>query len=96
MIDLGGHRYADNKACIVCRHVLDGAPVLAFAHDADGDLHFTCGGEDHRDEDWLVVGLDHIDLTAHGLDTAPLLNAGTEAVRSSIYALWEAIELRER
>lgn len=92
MIDLAGYSYATNKACIVCRDVLDGAPVLAFAHDAGGDLHFACSREDHNGSDWLVVGLEHIDLAAHGLDRLPTMHAGSEASRRSINAPWETAE----
>jgi hypothetical protein len=40
MIDLAGYSFDDHKACIVYRHVLDGLPVLGFAHDGEGDLPF--------------------------------------------------------
>ncbi len=61
MISLAGHAFDPHKACFMCQHVFDGAPVLAFAHDEDGDLQVACGAESHTGEDWRGVGVAHLD-----------------------------------
>lgn len=83
MIDLAGYSYDDHKACIICRHVAEGYPVLAFAHDEDGDLHFTCGGSEHVESDWQVVGLSHLLEHVRSMKNLPVVDAGFCAERMS-------------
>jgi hypothetical protein len=93
MIDLAGYSLTPDKACIVCGHVMDGAPVLAVAHDDDGDLQFACGEEAHTTADWHVVGLEHIDLRQLGLGDMPIVDAGFAALREDLGSTWEIVSV---
>lgn len=53
--------YQLNTACFICKHVMDGVPILGMAHDHEGDLQLVCGREGHKPDDWHVVGVGHID-----------------------------------
>jgi len=88
MIDLAGYSYDDHKACIICRHVADGYPVLGFGHDEDGDLHFTCGGDGHEESDWQVVGLSHLLEQVRSMTEMPIVHAGFCAERKSPSSTW--------
>jgi len=88
MIDLAGYTYDEHKACFICRHITDGYPVLAFAHDEDGDLHFTCGGQEHEEIDWLIIGLSHLLEQVRSMDLPPVIDAGFCAERDSPGATW--------
>ncbi|RZI60298.1 MAG: hypothetical protein EOP14_01785 [Pseudomonas sp.] len=93
MIHLAGYSFDPNKACIVCRHVISGAPVIAVAHDDDGDLQFVCGEEAHATEDWHLVCLEHLDLNKLGLGDMPTLEPGFAAERDFIDANWEVVSV---
>lgn len=88
MIDLAGYTYDDHKACIVCRHVIDGLPVLGFAHDEDGDLHFTCGSHRHLEDDWQAVGLSHLLENVRSMNGVPVVHVGYCAERTSAGGAW--------
>jgi hypothetical protein len=89
MINLGGYSYDDHKGCLTCQHVLDGSPILAVAHDKDGDLHFGCGAEGHSEDDWHVVGLSHLAGRLGDTDAFPLLPPERVASRSSDRDAWQ-------
>lgn len=93
MIDLAGYSFTPDKACIVCGHVMDGAPVLAVAHDDEGDLQFACGEEAHIAADWHLVGLEHIDLQTLGLRDMPTVDAGFAALRRDPGSPWEIVSV---
>jgi hypothetical protein len=95
MIELAGYTFDDHKACIVCRHVCEAFPVLAFAHDRDGDIHFTCGAVGHEADDWNVIGLSHLLDQVRSMGNMPLVEAGFEATRSHPGAGWELAPLSE-
>ncbi len=88
MINLGGYSYDDHKGCLTCQHVLDGLPILAVAHDEDGDLHFTCGADGHSEDDWHAVGLSHLAGGLGDTHAFPLLPLGKVASRSSDDGAW--------
>jgi hypothetical protein len=88
MVSLAGYTYEPDKACFVCQHVFDGAAVLGFAQDEDGDLQVTCGGEAHTGEDWRVVGLGHLDLNRLHLASMPTVDPGYAAERESVDGAW--------
>jgi hypothetical protein len=55
-VSFAGCTFAADKGCFTCQHFVDGAPVLLFTHEADGDLQFMCGasGQDFdKDCRWL-------------------------------------------
>lgn len=60
IVALAGYDFADNKASIICKHAMEDAPVLAFFHDHDGDIHFSCGADGHFENDWVVVDLEDV------------------------------------
>jgi hypothetical protein len=93
MINLAGYSFDPNKACIVCAHVISGAPVFALAHDDDGDLQFACGEEAHTGVDWHLVCLEHLDLNGLGLAEVPTLEPGFAAERDDIDAAWEVVSV---
>jgi hypothetical protein len=93
MIALAGHTYEDNTACIICRHVMDGAPVLQFVFDIDGEVQFLCGAARHDKRDARVVGLDEVDHRQNGLDSLPDMPLGTQASRMSTKGRWEVTPL---
>ena len=88
MIDLAGYTYDDHKASFICRHVADGHPVLGFAHDEDGDLHFTCGDYKHEESDWRVVGLVHLSELFLSMNGLPVVHAGFCVERNIDSAEW--------
>ncbi|WP_076068161.1 hypothetical protein [Sphingomonas montana] len=88
MITLASYGFEPDKACIVCRHVIDGAPILVFVHDDDGDLQFACGGEAHSVDDWHAICLDHVDLAEHRLNRLPAVHAGHVAIREEAGGDW--------
>ncbi len=82
------------EPAIVCRHVLEGAPILFAARDEPGDAaagcewHFRCGVALHGAEDGRVLELDEIvrrDPTAVEIVLHPL---GTTLERSGVDARW--------
>jgi hypothetical protein len=93
MIDLAGYSFDSNKACIVCGHVIDGTPVLAVAHDDDGDLQFACGHKAHTAADWHLVGLEHLDLNELGLGGILTLDPGFAALRDDTDAAWQVVPI---
>ncbi|HEX9052080.1 MAG TPA: DUF4262 domain-containing protein [Anaeromyxobacter sp.] len=81
------------EPAIVCRHVLEGAPILFAARDEPGEAsacewHFRCGVALHRAEDGRVLELDEVvrrDPTAIEIVLHPL---GTTLERSGADARW--------
>ncbi len=81
------------EPAIVCRHVLEGAPILFAARDEPGasagcEWHFRCGVTLHRAEDGRVLELDEIvrrDPSAVEIVLHPL---GTTLERSGTDARW--------
>ncbi len=93
MIDFAGYSFAPDKACIVCGHVIDGMPILAVAHDDDGDLQFACGEEAHDTKDWHLIGLEHIDFDDLGPGEMPTVDAGFAALRDGPGSTWEIVPI---
>ena len=46
-ISLAGYTFDADSGCFTCIHVMEGAPVLLFLHESNGDLQFMCGADDH-------------------------------------------------
>lgn len=93
MVDLAGYSFPPDKACIVCGHVMGGLPVLAVAHDDDGDLQFACGEEAHVVDDWHIIGLEHIDCEKEGLADLPAVHPGYAALRNDVQAQWHVVRI---
>jgi len=94
MVTLAGYSYVPNKACLVCQHVFDGAPVMGFAHDEDGDLQIACGAESHSGDDWHVVGVGHLDLDSLQLWSLPTVDMGYAAEREDVTGEWVLVSLK--
>lgn len=88
MIDLAGYSFDDHKASIICRHIADGHPALGFAHDEDGDLHFTCGDFEHEASDWHVIGLSHLLEQVLAMKGLPVVHPGFCVERTNVSAEW--------
>jgi hypothetical protein len=88
VIDFAGYSYAENKATIVCSHVLDGTPVLVFVHDSDGDIQFMCGVSGHGVDDAFVVELSHLLEHIRSMSDIPVVEPGFMAERSEPGAPW--------
>lgn len=93
MIDLAGYSFPPHKACIVCRHIMDGSPILAVAHDEDGDLQFTCGEDAHVADDWHAIGLEHLDCGEEGLANLPAVHPGYAALRNDVQSQWQVVPI---
>ena len=82
-----------NLATYICSHVFEKSrPILLVIHE-DNDWIFCCGGEDHSEKDWKVVGVGHLisrDSTLH--ECADLAN-GFEAERSGVDKDWIRMEI---
>ena len=87
-IAMAGYNFADNKASLICRHSLDGAPVLAFFHDDDGDIHFSCGADGHSEADWMAVDLEDVVERSSDLLSLPTVRMGEVAERSAQNQPW--------
>jgi hypothetical protein len=81
------------EPAIVCRHVLEGAPILFAARDEAGEAsgcewHFRCGVALHHADDGRVLELDEVvrrDPSAIEIVLHPL---GTTLERSGVDARW--------
>jgi hypothetical protein len=58
------------------------------AHETDGDWQFMCGGTDHDEDDCYHVHLHHILDADPALHDLADLQAGCEAERPSVGAMW--------
>jgi len=88
-VSFAGYTFASDKGCFACSHVMEGAPVLLFAHEADGDLQFLCGASGHDFEKecrWLHTA--HVLERQPGLLTLPTVDMGFEAERTTVSAPW--------
>lgn len=90
-IDLAGYDLAHHKAASVCRHVMDGYPVLAFLHEDDGDIQFSCGASEHSLDDWLVMGVEHVVDRHPDLRSLPTVRMGEIAERDAAASPWVVV-----
>lgn len=60
--DVFAFREDRHTGVFVCKRVVDGAPILYVARDADGDWQFLCGGqhEDGGEDSGLLICLEHL------------------------------------
>ncbi|EIZ77701.1 hypothetical protein WSK_3711 [Novosphingobium sp. Rr 2-17] len=88
-ISFAGYTFNADKGCFTCKHVLDGAPVLLFVHDPDGDLQFLCGASDHDfSEQCKLLHAAHLLDWQPDLLRLPTVNLGFEAERSDKNSPW--------
>ena len=95
MIDFAGYSFQSNKASIVCRHVLNGHPVLLYAHDGDGDIQFYCGEGSHSMSDALVLGLAEINDHLQSMRDIPVVDPGHCAERAHVGGPWTIREMAD-
>ncbi len=81
------------EPAIVCRHVLEGAPILVAARDESGDAsgcewHFRCGHALHQAEDGRVLDLDEIVRRDPSAVEIVLHPRGTSLDRNGADARW--------
>ena len=94
MLTIAGDDYPENRACIVCRHVLAGDAIQLVAR-GDGDLQLLCGG-DHETSDGRVVVRGEVDFHGHGLaGLMSVLRPGMQAVRCGAGAEWRISSYEE-
>jgi hypothetical protein len=88
-ISFAGYTFAADKACFTCQHVMDGAPVLLFTHEPDGDLQFLCGATGHDfDTQCRLLHTRHVLEWQPDLLALPTVEAGFEAQRTNVDAPW--------
>ncbi|UTW61299.1 hypothetical protein KFE98_14930 [bacterium SCSIO 12741] len=87
---------SETKACFTCDHVVSGERSIVYvAHDADGDWHFMCDGDDHTEENAKIISLKQaveLDPSVNDLYEMPI---GVGAVRKSPGERWEPFRLTE-
>jgi hypothetical protein len=87
-ISFAGYTFDKDKGCLACEHVLNGAPVLLFVHEADGDLQFLCGALGHEWKKARALHAAHL-LECHAdLKTLPTVDFGFEAERADASSPW--------
>ncbi|WP_296612457.1 hypothetical protein [Sphingomonas sp.] len=88
-ISFAGYTFDCDKGCFTCQHVMDGAPVLLFVHEADGDLQFLCGAPDHDfDEQCRFLHAAHVLESQPDLLLLPTVDFGFEAERNDRDSPW--------
>lgn len=88
MISLAGYDFNESKACLICRHSVHGEIVNSFLHDEDGDLNFSCGRDNHLEDDWIVIGLDDVLAQHSDLVSLPVVQMGEVADRVGVSNVW--------
>lgn len=72
----------------VCSHIFHGTrPVLLVVHD-DGNLQFLCGDYHDEDEDWSLIGVNHLIDRDSTLGEMRVPEAGFQAERATVGASW--------
>ncbi len=88
-ISFAGYTFATDKGCFTCKHVKDGAPVLLFVHEADGDLQFMCGDADHDFETQCIfLHASHVLDWQPDLLSLPIVDFGHMAERADAKSAW--------
>lgn len=87
-IFFAGFDFLASKGCRACRHVMDGAPVLLFVHEADGSLQMLCGANDHEEADSVWVHVAHVIDSQPDLLDLPHVGFGHEAERTAGHSPW--------
>ncbi|MBA3526132.1 MAG: hypothetical protein M3438_04875 [Pseudomonadota bacterium] len=89
VVEFAGYTFDDHKASFVCKHVLDGNPILLFIHEIDGDIHFMCGAAGHTMEDIALVGISHLLEHLRSIAELPIVDPGFLAERPEPGGDWE-------
>lgn len=90
-ISIAGYDFCDNKACLACKHVMAGEIVLAFLHDDEGDLHFSCG-RNHDESEWMLVDIEDIVKLHKYLYRMPIVKIGSIAERLNAESAWSVLQ----
>ncbi len=91
-ISFAGYTFLASKGCAVCRHVMEGAPVLLFVHETGGGLQMLCGAADHVDADRRWVHVHHVLQAQPELLELPTVDFGQEAERDSRESRWRVAQ----
>ena len=83
-ISFAGYIFDDDKGCFACQHVVNGAPVLLFVHEADGDLQFRCGASGHDYDHCRLLHVAHVLEWQPDLLLLPTIDFGFEAERADV------------
>jgi hypothetical protein len=67
---------------------MEGTPVLEFFHDDEGDVHFSCGADDHSEDDWLVIDIEDVVRQNRDLLSLPTVRLGEVAQRAAAGNAW--------
>lgn len=92
-IHFAGYTFDRDKGCLACDHVLNGAPVLYFVHEEDGDLQFLCGALGHEWKDRRSLHASHLLEWHPDLLTLPRVDFGFEAERTDVNSPWVVSEI---
>lgn len=88
-ISFAGYTFDSDKGCFTCSHVMEGAPVLLFAHEEDGDLQFLCGASGHDfGTECRYLHATHVLEWQPDLLSLPIVEMGFEAERTAVGAPW--------
>lgn len=87
-ISFAGYTFHDDKGCFACQHVMDGAPVLLFVHEADGDLQFMCGASGHEYSQCRLLHALHVLEQQPDLLKLPTVDFGFQAERADVNSPW--------
>ena len=87
-ISFAGYTFDDDKGCFACQHVMDGAPVLLFVHEAGGDLQFMCGASGHGYSECRLLHAAHLLEWQPDLLMLPTVDFEFEAERADENSPW--------
>jgi hypothetical protein len=91
---LAGYAFDADKGCFTCIHVIEGTPVLLFLHEANGDLQFMCGADDHDfTADCRFVHAAHVVARHPDLSSLPIVDLGHVAERANTRSPWLVLPL---
>ena len=93
-ISLAGYTFDADSGCFTCIHVMEGAPVLLFLHESNGDLQFMCGADDHDfGDDCRFLHAAHVLARNTDLLSLPTVDPGHMAERRDLGSSWKVIPL---
>lgn len=83
-----GYTFDADKGGFTCQHVMDGAPVLLFVHETDGDLQFMCGASGHDYNECRLLHATHVLEWQPDLLNLPTVDFGFQAERADVNSPW--------
>jgi hypothetical protein len=87
-ISFAGYTFDGDNGCFTCQRVMDGAPVLLFVHEADGDLQFMCGASGHDYSQCVLLHAAHVLEQQPDLLKLPTVDFGFQTERAHMSSPW--------